>query len=70
MPDKYAAAPAAVRKPRQTKRREIRRDELPLHCPPPGASLWNAHPRVYLPLEETGKAQCPYCGAEFVLKED
>ena len=66
MPDKGPA----VRKPYQTKHHEIRRDELPLHCPPPGASLWNAHPRVYLPLEETGKAQCPYCGAEFVLKED
>jgi uncharacterized Zn-finger protein len=30
-------------------------------------ALWCSHPRVFLPLEETGKARCPYCGAEFVL---
>jgi len=66
MPDKGPA----VSTPYQTKHHGICRDELPVHCPLPGASLWNADPRVYLPLEETGKAQCPYCGAEFVRKED
>ncbi|MDQ3960673.1 MAG: zinc-finger domain-containing protein, partial [Pseudomonadota bacterium] len=30
-------------------------------------SLWNSHPRVYLPIEATGEAKCPYCGADFVL---
>jgi uncharacterized Zn-finger protein len=30
--------------------------------------LWNSHPRVYLPVEQTGWAKCPYCSAEFVLK--
>jgi uncharacterized Zn-finger protein len=48
---------------------EIRRSELPLHCPLPEMSLWNSHPRVYLPIENTGKAKCPYCGTDFVLKE-
>jgi uncharacterized Zn-finger protein len=33
----------------------------------PAMSLWNSHPRVYLPIEETGWAKCPYCSAEFVL---
>lgn len=41
--------------------------DLPLHCPTPGMSSWNAHPRVYLPIEETGKAKCPYCGTEYIL---
>ena len=48
---------------------EIRRGDLPLHCPLPEMSLWNSHPRVYLPIENTGKAKCPYCGTDFVLKE-
>ena len=29
--------------------------------------LWNAHPRVYLPIQKTGEALCPYCGTKFVL---
>jgi uncharacterized Zn-finger protein len=29
-------------------------EDLPLHCPLPGTSLWNYHPRVYLPIEESG----------------
>ncbi|WP_126456899.1 zinc-finger domain-containing protein [Sulfuriflexus mobilis] len=48
---------------------EITRGELPLHCPMPNQSLWNSHPRVFLPIEETGKAKCPYCGAEYILKD-
>jgi uncharacterized Zn-finger protein len=44
--------------------------DLPLHCPMEGMSLWNSHPRVFLPIEETGKAKCPYCGAEYELKTD
>lgn len=49
------------------KRYEVTRAELPVSCPTPAMALWNSHPRVYLPLEENGRAQCPYCGAEFVL---
>ncbi|MEZ5574346.1 MAG: hypothetical protein R3F44_01400 [Candidatus Competibacteraceae bacterium] len=30
-------------------------------------AAWNSHPKVYLPLEATGKAKRPYCGADFVL---
>ena len=47
---------------------QVSRRDLPLHCPLPGMSLWNSHPRVYLPIEETGWAKCPYCGAEFTLE--
>lgn len=48
---------------------EITKADLPLHCPMDGMSLWNSHPRVYLPLDKSGKAKCPYCGADYTLKE-
>ena len=41
--------------------------DLPLACPMPEMALWNSHPRVYLPIEETGSAKCPYCGAAYTL---
>jgi len=41
--------------------------DLPLSCPMPEMYLWNSHPRVYLPIEHTGWAKCPYCGAEYTL---
>jgi uncharacterized Zn-finger protein len=41
--------------------------DLPLSCPMPGMSLWNSHPRVYLPIEASGEARCPYCGARYTL---
>jgi uncharacterized Zn-finger protein len=43
--------------------------DLPLACPMPGMHLWNSHPRVFLAVEETGSAKCPYCSAEFTLKK-
>lgn len=46
----------------------VRRQDLPLHCPMPGMSLWNSHPRVFLPIEDAGgQAKCPYCGAVYTL---
>ena len=58
-----------VAKPNVQTRYEVTRKDLPLHCPMPDTSLWNSHPRVFLPIEETGKAKCPYCGAEYTLKD-
>lgn len=49
---------------------EVTRQDLPLSCPMPDMVLWNSHPRVYLPIEATGWAKCPYCGAEYTLKGD
>lgn len=43
----------------------VRPKDLPLSCPMPGMYLWNSHPKVYLPIEETGEAKCPYCGARY-----
>lgn len=51
------------------KRYEITKKDLPLHCPMPNMSLWNSHPRVFLPIEDSGEAACPYCGAVYVLKD-
>ena len=43
-------------------RYEVTHAALPLSCPMP-------HPKVYLPIEATGEARCPYCGALYVLKD-
>ena len=50
-------------------RYEVTRADLPLSCPMPGMTLWNSHPRVYLPIEASGEERCPYCGAVYVLKD-
>lgn len=46
---------------------EITKDDLPLHCPMEDMTLWNSHPRVYIPMEK-GSGKCPYCGTEYTLK--
>ncbi len=46
---------------------EVTEADLPLSCPLPSMKLWNSHPKVYLPIETSGQARCPYCSAEFRL---
>ena len=63
----------AKQKPREAnavKRYEVSRADLPIHCPMDNMTLWNSHPKVYLPLEEKGEAICPYCGALYVLLDE
>lgn len=62
-------ATAADRTPNDQRRYEVTRAQLPLHCPLPEMRLWDSHPRVFLPIEATGTAKCPYCGTDFVLKD-
>ncbi len=65
-----AAAPAAAfakAMPNAQKTYEVSQADMPVSCPLPEMTLWNSHPKVYLPLEATGKARCPYCSADFVL---
>ena len=50
-------------------RYEVTRADLPLHCPMDGMALWASHPKVYLPIEESGEERCPYCGAVYVLTD-
>ncbi len=59
----------AKKEKRSLKYQEILNEDLPLACPTPKMTLWNAHPRVYLPIEETGQAICPYCGTKYILKD-
>lgn len=47
---------------------EVKESDLPLHCPMPNDPVWNAHPRVYLPVEDKGEARCPYCGTLYKLE--
>lgn len=52
------------------RRYDVTRADLPLACPMPGMTLWDSHPRVYLPIVDAGgEAVCPYCGARYVLHD-
>jgi uncharacterized Zn-finger protein len=66
------ASSIQVGEPANARRRyEVTTDDLPLSCPLPEMTLWNSHPRVYLPIvEDGGETVCPYCGALYVLKPD
>ena len=48
---------------------QISTTDLPLACPMPSMQLWNSHPKVFLPIEKTGWAKCPYCSAEYALRK-
>ena len=56
--------------PNAENRYRVSRADLPLSCPMPGMSVWNSHPKVYLPVEPGAAAKCPYCGAEYELVDD
>ena len=47
----------------------VSKNELPFHCPPKDAQKWNMHPKVFLPFDKEGKANCPYCGAIYKLEK-
>lgn len=69
MPSNARQEPAQI-PPNAENYYQVSRADLPLSCPMPGMSLWNSHPRVYLPVEEEGTSKCPYCGAEYELVTD
>ncbi len=47
---------------------EVSMNDLPAHCTAADPSLWNSHPRVYIPLKEKGgEAKCPYCGTLYKI---
>ncbi len=62
-----AAAPAT---PNAAPQVTVTARDLPLHCPQPGSSLWNSHPRVFLPIDKAknGSVECPYCGTRYTLQ--
>ncbi|HEX5055298.1 MAG TPA: zinc-finger domain-containing protein [Gammaproteobacteria bacterium] len=58
------------KQPNATRKVLVAVKDLPIHCPLPDSTLWNSHPRVYIPLEKAAnrRALCPYCGTEFILE--
>ncbi len=60
--------PAPLLQANASRTYEVEESDLPLSCPMPEMTLWNSHPRVFLAIEETGSAKCPYCGAEYILR--
>ena len=68
MPDHHTPAATQLLQANAQMQYTVGSDDLPLSCPMPQMYLWNSHPRVYLPIEATGKAKCPYCGADYTLQ--
>lgn len=66
-PDYSPEPEAKLIQPNARNQYTVTRDDLPLSCPMPSMHLWNSHPRVFLPIEKTGWAKCPYCSAEYTL---
>lgn len=48
-------------------RYDVHSTDLPLSCPMPNMTLWDAHPKVYLDIENKGEVSCPYCGTCYIL---
>jgi len=47
---------------------EVTAHDLPLTCPRPNMSIWDAHPKVSISLNNGGEARCPYCGTLYKFK--
>ena len=62
-----AAVTQPLIEPNAQNQYQVTCEDLPLSCPMPQMALWNSHPRVYLPIEASGWAKCPYCSAEYTL---
>lgn len=47
---------------------QITMADLPLCCPRPDQRVWDAHPRVYLAInDQKPQATCPYCSTKYEL---
>ena len=47
----------------------VKRSELPACCPRPDQKIDCMHPKVFIAFDKQGHGRCPYCGAEFVIKD-
>ena len=61
------ATDSTLAKANEQREYEVHREDLPLSCPLPSQKLWNSHPRVYLPIEDSGVETCPYCSTRYRL---
>jgi len=68
--ERHGAASEQLHPANSQRSYRITRADLPLHCPMPDSYLWNSHPKVFLPIEETGEAKCPYCSASYTLVDE
>ena len=68
MPNPNTAEQTGLAQPNVKDHVEVAQDELPVHCPLPGSSLWNSHPQVFIAFDDKGHGKCPYCGCEYRLK--
>lgn len=47
----------------------ISQSDLPLSCPQSDEVVWNAHPKVYLPIsKDNQEVDCPYCDTHYQLR--
>ncbi|MDH5485824.1 MAG: zinc-finger domain-containing protein [Gammaproteobacteria bacterium] len=69
MPNPQTANQVGLQQPNAKNRYEVQRDDMPVHCPMPGSSLWNSHPQVFIAFDANGRGKCPYCGADYQLKD-
>ncbi len=65
MVGKSTVGDANLSKPNAENSYEVTQDDLPVHCPMPGSSLWNSHPQVFIAFNAEGRGKCPYCGADY-----
>lgn len=63
--------PKVLKKANTESHYKITCKDLPLSCPGKQMRVWDAHPKVYLPIKaEAGAAvACPYCGAKYTFVE-
>ena len=69
MPSQDTAHQSGLTQPNAKDHYEVSEDDVPVHCPMPGSSLWNSHPQVFIAFDQNGQGKCPYCGAEYTLKD-
>ncbi|MCW9013585.1 MAG: zinc-finger domain-containing protein [Gammaproteobacteria bacterium] len=67
MPNPQTAEQTGLKVPNNKNQYEVSQDDLPVHCPMPGSSLWDSHPKVFIAFDKNGKGKCPYCGCEYTL---
>ncbi|MBK1735924.1 hypothetical protein CKO15_11675 [Halorhodospira abdelmalekii] len=70
MPEPQSYQRADLLQPNAERQRHVTAADLPLACPTPETYLWCSHPRVFLPVHESGEAVCPYCGTRYLLDDN
>ena len=69
MPAESTINRSDLTEPNAAKTYTVKRADLPLSCPTPDMSLWNSHPRVYLPSKIRVRLFAPTAG-QFMLEDD